>query len=168
MGLNSTGSGEYTRDPGQCWSRNEWWCFARRKLNVPSPTLLRMLRRYRRHWRKCNAEETPYQVLASLSAKKPTVCKYIMLTPMEMGLGNHALSVISAFTYALLTSRILFIEPTLNPVADLFCEPFDDTPSWILQHVHVLNGPEKHAAPPLTYVVRVNEKVDLSEPAPVV
>lgn len=174
MGQNSTGAGTsrgekgaYQRVPGQCWSRNEWRCFAHRGANAPSPALMRRIRRYRRHWRWCNSEETPYRALTLLGSGKPTVCKYIMVSPMEMGIGNHVLSVLSAFTYALLTSRILFLEPSDNPIPDLFCEPFAGTPSWSLQHKHILGGPEKKAAPPLTYSYRVNENVNLSKPAPV-
>lgn len=55
-------------------------------------------------------------------------CRYILWSPMEAGLGNHMLSLVSTFLYALLTSRVLLIEPSPASISHLFCDPF--APLW--------------------------------------
>lgn len=164
------GRAEYRRDPGECWSRKEWGCVfgTRHSRNAPSRELRRALQRYTQRWRACYEQETPFQVLTQLEEGKPTVCRYIMMAPMKMGLGNQVLSVLAALTYALLTDRILYLEPRNNPMLDLFCEPFQNTPPWSLQHRHILGGPEMDAPARFNYSFRINDKVNLSEPVPVV
>lgn len=48
------------------------------------------------------------------------------------GLGNRILSITAAFLYALLTNRVLLLDPGKD-LPDLFCEPFPQT-SWLLSN----------------------------------
>ncbi|CAH2067234.1 unnamed protein product [Thlaspi arvense] len=58
-------------------------------------------------------------------------CSYVIWLNSDGGeLGNRMLSLASAFLYALLTNRVLLVEPAAE-MADLFCEPFPNT-SWFL------------------------------------
>nr|GMC48356.1 galactoside 2-alpha-L-fucosyltransferase-like [Ipomoea batatas] len=56
-------------------------------------------------------------------------CKYVVWIPFS-GLGNRILTMTSAFLYAILTGRVLLVDP-LDHTPDLFCEPFPGT-SWFL------------------------------------
>ncbi|KAL2235913.1 UNVERIFIED_CONTAM: Galactoside 2-alpha-L-fucosyltransferase [Sesamum indicum] len=56
-------------------------------------------------------------------------CKYLVWISFS-GLGNRILTLASAFLYALLTDRVLLVDPGID-IPDLFCEPFPDV-SWLL------------------------------------
>ncbi|KAL1216759.1 Fucosyltransferase 3 [Cardamine amara subsp. amara] len=56
--------------------------------------------------------------------------RYVIWLNSNDELGNRMLSLASAFLYALLTNRVLLVEPGVD-MADLFCEPFPNT-SWFL------------------------------------
>ncbi|KAJ1421869.1 Xyloglucan fucosyltransferase [Sesbania bispinosa] len=58
-----------------------------------------------------------------------SACKYVVWISFS-GLGNRILTLASAFLYALLTNRVLLVDPGVDMV-DLFCEPFPDA-SWFL------------------------------------
>ncbi|CAB4264674.1 unnamed protein product [Prunus armeniaca] len=58
-----------------------------------------------------------------------TECKYVVWISYS-GLGNKILTITSAFLYALLTNRVLLVDPGKD-MADLFCEPFPEN-SWLL------------------------------------
>ena len=58
-------------------------------------------------------------------------CSYLVLISYR-GLGNRMLAMASAFLYALLTGRVLLVDPGLgNTLADLFFEPFPGA-TWAL------------------------------------
>ena len=59
----------------------------------------------------------------------PSECNYVVWISYS-GLGNRILTLASAFLYALLTNRVLLVDPGVD-VADLFCEPFPEV-SWFL------------------------------------
>ncbi|KAK4365814.1 hypothetical protein RND71_013694 [Anisodus tanguticus] len=56
-------------------------------------------------------------------------CNYFVWISYS-GLGNRMLTLASAFLYALLTNRVLLVDPGVN-IPGLFCEPFPET-SWLL------------------------------------
>ncbi|KAF0887540.1 hypothetical protein E2562_002269 [Oryza meyeriana var. granulata] len=56
-------------------------------------------------------------------------CKYIVSISYS-GLGNRILAAASAFLYAVLTDRVVLIDPS-NDMDGLFCEPFPVT-TWLL------------------------------------
>ena len=64
-------------------------------------------------------------------------CKYVLWISFS-GLGNRILTLASAFLYALLTNRVLVVDPGTDMV-DLFCEPFPDS-SWFLPSHFPLNA----------------------------
>jgi xyloglucan fucosyltransferase len=57
-------------------------------------------------------------------------CNYLIIFESACGLGNHFLSLISAFTYALDTDRVFLIH-SRSLFAKLLCDPFPDS-SWLL------------------------------------
>jgi xyloglucan fucosyltransferase len=57
-------------------------------------------------------------------------CNYLIMVDGAFGLGNHFLSLISAFTYALATDRVFLID-SRSLFAKLLCDPFPGS-SWLL------------------------------------
>ncbi|KAL2572893.1 hypothetical protein AAZV13_17G093100 [Glycine max] len=83
--------------------------------------------------------EKPSSYLISRSGAQFTEsseCKYVLWISFS-GLGNRILTLASAFLYALLTNRVLVVDPGTDMV-DLFCEPFPDS-SWFLPSDFPLN-----------------------------
>lgn len=188
---DTSGSGEprgYHRRGGRCWSRDEFQCFAQRAgagagvggpegppgegsreaSRRPTPELLAALARYRANQRRCFRLEQPTQVLASLKAGNSTACKYIFGKTAGGGLGNQMLALVSAFLYALLTDRVLMLEPQDNLMAQILCEPFEgeegrNALSWLLPGIRDLPMATRRV---LRYQFPANTQVNLSAPPP--
>lgn len=67
---------------------------------------------------------------AVLLSREQSGCKYLVYLESPAGLGNRLLSLITAFTYALLTDRVLLLDQRKN-LGALLCEPFAES-SWLL------------------------------------
>lgn len=92
-----------------------------------------MLRDYEALHQRCGPHTKPYdeavEQLRSGNSVSLTECKYVVWMSYS-GLGNKILTLASAFLYALLTNRVLLVDPGKD-MADLFCEPFPEK-SWLL------------------------------------
>jgi xyloglucan fucosyltransferase len=58
-------------------------------------------------------------------------CQYVVYLEGYEGLGNRLLSLVSAFAYAMVTHRALVIDARRGHLAQLLCEPFQNS-SWLL------------------------------------
>ncbi|KAL6905804.1 hypothetical protein ACP4OV_003405 [Aristida adscensionis] len=126
-------------DEGSCHSRYESATYRRNAGRRPSPYLVAKLRRQEALQRRCGPGTAAYSdALEQLRSgeKKPQgggggspECKYLVSISYS-GLGNRILAAASAFLYAMLTGRVLLVDPS-NGMADLFCEPFPGT-TWLL------------------------------------
>lgn len=108
----------------------------------PSSYLLSKLRNYEALHKRCGPNTKSYnQTLKQLQSghhvEELSDCNYLVWISFS-GLGNRILTLASAFLYALLTNRVLLVDPGAD-IPDLFCEPFPDT-SWLLP----LNFPLKN------------------------
>ncbi|GAU20822.1 hypothetical protein TSUD_133080 [Trifolium subterraneum] len=99
----------------------------------PSPYLISRLRKYEALHKKCGPYTESYNKtvkdLGSGHLSESPDCKYVVWISFS-GLGNRILTLASAFLYALLTNRVLLVDPGVDTV-DLFCEPIPDV-SWFL------------------------------------
>ncbi|QCD80854.1 galactoside 2-alpha-L-fucosyltransferase-like [Vigna unguiculata] len=99
----------------------------------PSSYLISRLRKYEAQHKQCGPYTEFYnktvEQLRSGKFTESSPCKYVVWISFS-GLGNRILTLASAFLYALLTNRVLLVDPGVD-MADLFCEPFPDT-SWFL------------------------------------
>lgn len=120
-------------DEGSCLSRYQSSLYRRTSTHKPSPYLLSKLRDYEALHRQCGPHTKPYdeavEQLRSGSSVSLSECKYVVWISYS-GLGNKILTLASAFLYALLTNRVLLVDPGKD-MADLFCEPFPEK-SWLL------------------------------------
>ncbi|KAL8150154.1 hypothetical protein V2J09_019962 [Rumex salicifolius] len=120
-------------DKGSCLSRYESALYRKPSPYKPSSYLLSRLRKYEDLHKRCGPNTKPYREalkqLKSGGNAAPTDCNYIVWISFS-GLGNRILTVASAFLYALLTDRVLLVDPGAD-MTDLFCEPFPET-SWFL------------------------------------
>ncbi|KAI4384069.1 hypothetical protein MLD38_009837 [Melastoma candidum] len=99
----------------------------------PSSYLISRLRDYEKLHKRCGPRTTAYDQampqMKSSSSPGSSECKYVVWISYS-GLGNRILTVAATFLYALLTDRVLLVDPG-NDFPDLFCEPFPET-SWLL------------------------------------
>ncbi|KAI4385756.1 hypothetical protein MLD38_003749 [Melastoma candidum] len=99
----------------------------------PSSYLISRLRDYEKLHKRCGPRTPAYnQVVRQMKSSSDPgsfECKYVVWISYS-GLGNRILTVAAAFLYALLTDRVLLVDPG-NDFPDLFCEPFPET-SWLL------------------------------------
>jgi xyloglucan fucosyltransferase len=99
----------------------------------PSSYLISRLRRYEALHKQCGPYTESYnktlEQLKSGHYTGPSECNYVVWISFS-GLGNRILSLASSFLYALLTNRVLLVDPGVD-VADLLCEPFPEV-SWFL------------------------------------
>ncbi|XP_004500010.1 galactoside 2-alpha-L-fucosyltransferase-like [Cicer arietinum] len=107
----------------------------------PSPYLISRLRKYEALHKECGPYTKSYNktvkdLRSGLLSESPD-CKYVVWISYS-GLGNRILTLASAFLYALLTNRVLLVDPGVDMV-DLFCEPFPDV-SWFLPPDFPLNS----------------------------
>lgn len=127
-------------DESSCLSRYQSNLYRKFSPHKPSSHLLSRLRRYEDLHKKCGPHTKPYnKTLEQLKSHKGTnsvssssaECKYVVWISYS-GLGNKILTIASAFLYALLTNRVLLVDPGKD-MADLFCEPFPGN-SWLLSN----------------------------------
>jgi xyloglucan fucosyltransferase len=101
----------------------------------PSEYLVSKLRRHEALQRRCGPGTAAYSsAVEQLKSGKNNAasspeCRYLVSISYR-GLGNRILAAASAFLYALLTDRVLLVDPS-NEMGELFCEPFPDT-TWLL------------------------------------
>lgn len=120
-------------DKNSCLSRYQASIYHKTLPFKPSSYLISRLRSYEKLHKRCGQYTESYngtlEQLKSGRSGSPTECKYVVWISFS-GLGNRILTIASAFLYALLTDRLLLVDPG-NDMADLFCEPFPET-SWFL------------------------------------
>ncbi|CAI9112100.1 OLC1v1012480C1 [Oldenlandia corymbosa var. corymbosa] len=119
-----------------CLSRYQMALYRKRlQRKYPSSYLISRLRSYEATHKRCGPYTESYnrtlEYLKSgqYNSTSPTDCNYIVWISLS-GLGNKMLTIASAFLYALLTNRVLLVDPGEN-IPDLFCEPFPEV-SWLL------------------------------------
>ncbi|KAL6606868.1 hypothetical protein ACP70R_042521 [Stipagrostis hirtigluma subsp. patula] len=120
-------------DERTCHSRYQSAMYRRDAGRRPSPYLIAKLRRHEALQRRCGPGTAAYgkaveQLRSGESVVSPE-CKYLVSISYR-GLGNRILAAASAFLYALLTDRVLLVDPSRGMDA-LFCEPFPNT-TWLL------------------------------------
>ncbi|KFK41886.1 hypothetical protein AALP_AA2G185000 [Arabis alpina] len=123
-------------DKESCLSRYEASLYRKESTFKQSSYLDHRLQRYEDLHRRCG----PFTRLYNLTVEKlksgdrsdggVSDCSYVIWLNSNDELGNRMLSLASAFLYALLTNRVLLVQPGVD-MADLFCEPFPNT-SWFL------------------------------------
>lgn len=120
-------------DEGSCISRYQSASYRKEMPHKPSSYLLSRLRSYEALHKRCGPNTGSYNkaVQQLKSGRRPTSldCNYVVWISYS-GLGNRILTLASAFLYALLTNRVLLVDPGVDMV-DLFCEPFPEA-SWFL------------------------------------
>ncbi|KAF5477066.1 hypothetical protein F2P56_003745, partial [Juglans regia] len=118
---------------GSCLSRYQSVEYHKELLHKPSSYLISRLRRYEALHKQCGPYTESYnktlEQLKSGHNTGPSECNYVVWISFS-GLGNRILTLVSSFLYALLTNRVLLVDPGVD-VADLLCEPFPDV-SWFL------------------------------------
>jgi xyloglucan fucosyltransferase len=123
-------------DEKSCHSRYQSATYRRDAGRKPSAYLVSKLRQHETLQRRCGPGTVAYSnALEQLrSGRSDGVigtqeCKYLVSISYR-GVGNRILGTASAFTYALLTDRVLLVDPS-NEMGELFCEPFPNT-TWLL------------------------------------
>ncbi|CAL5037454.1 unnamed protein product [Urochloa decumbens] len=125
-------------DERSCRSRYQSVLYRRRSGRQPSAYLVSKLRQQEALQRRCGPGTAAYShALEQLRSAKngdgggvgSPECKYLVSISYR-GLGNRILAAASAFLYAVLTDRVLLIDPS-NEMGELFCEPFPGT-TWLL------------------------------------
>ncbi|RLN13425.1 hypothetical protein C2845_PM09G06560 [Panicum miliaceum] len=124
-------------DEQACASRYQAAYYHKSMARRPSTYLIKRLREQEALQRRCGPSTEPYarasERLRSGQTDAGDVdgCSYLVLISYR-GLGNRMLAMASAFLYALLTGRVLLVDPGYgNTLADLFCEPFPGA-TWAL------------------------------------
>lgn len=130
-------------DEVSCLSRYQSSLYRKTSPYKPSSYLLSKLRSYEELHKRCGPYTESYnrtlkqlQYGQSISSTE-SECKYVVWISFS-GLGNKILTVASAFLYAILTNRVLLVDPGKD-MPDLFCEPFPDS-SWLLPTDFPLNS----------------------------
>uniref|UniRef100_A0A0E0DYS0 Fucosyltransferase n=1 Tax=Oryza meridionalis TaxID=40149 RepID=A0A0E0DYS0_9ORYZ len=125
-------------DEGSCHSRYQSAMYRRNAGREPSPHLVSKLRRHEELQRRCGPGTAAYSdaVERLRSGKSGGIvsppeaeCRYLVSISYR-GIGNRILAAASAFLYAMLTDRVLLVDPS-NEMDELFCEPFPGT-TWLL------------------------------------
>nr|XP_034591594.1 fucosyltransferase 2-like isoform X1 [Setaria viridis] len=124
-------------DERSCRSRYQSVMYRSRPGKQPSAYLVSKLRQQEALQRRCGPGTVAYShALEQLRSGKsagdstgPQDCKYLVSISYR-GLGNRILATASAFLYAVLTGRVLLVDPS-NEMGELFCEPFPGT-TWLL------------------------------------
>uniref|UniRef100_A0ACD5Y1S1 Uncharacterized protein n=1 Tax=Avena sativa TaxID=4498 RepID=A0ACD5Y1S1_AVESA len=133
-------------DERSCHSRYQSAMYSRNAGRQPSRYLVSKLRRHEALQRRCGPGTAAYkdaaeQLRSGKSHAGPGTgspdCKYLVSISYR-GLGNRILAAASAFLYAVLTDRVLLVDPS-NEMDELFCEPFPGT-TWILPPDFPLTG----------------------------
>ncbi|KAI6683147.1 hypothetical protein NL676_029060 [Syzygium grande] len=120
-------------DEGSCLSRYQSVLFRKESKQKPSSYLISRLRGYEALHKRCGPHSESYkrtlEMLKSGHSTGISDCNYVIWISFS-GLGNRILTLASAFLYAILTNRVLLIDPGVD-MTDLFCEPFPEV-SWFL------------------------------------
>ncbi|KAK8618142.1 hypothetical protein V6N13_116013 [Hibiscus sabdariffa] len=120
-------------DETSCVSRYQSVLYRKESLHKASPYLISRLRSYEALHKRCGPYTESYnKTLEKLKTGhhlESTDCNYLVWISFS-GLGNRILTLASTFLYALLTNRVLLVDPGTDMV-DLFCEPFPEV-SWFL------------------------------------
>ncbi|KAF7806211.1 galactoside 2-alpha-L-fucosyltransferase-like [Senna tora] len=120
-------------DERSCLSRYQSILYGKGLLEKPSSYLISRLRKYEARHKECGPYTESYnktvKELRSGHFSGPSDCKYVVWISFS-GLGNRILTLASAFLYALLTDRVLLVDPRVD-MTSLFCEPFPEV-SWFL------------------------------------
>lgn len=120
-------------DEGSCVSRYQSASYRKEMPHKPSSYLLSRLRSYEALHKRCGPNTESYnkavEQLKSGDDPSSLDCNYVVWISFS-GLGNRILTLASAFLYALVTNRVLLVDPGVDMV-DLFCEPFPEV-SWFL------------------------------------
>ncbi|KAL3819425.1 hypothetical protein ACJIZ3_005330 [Penstemon smallii] len=120
-------------DENSCLSRYQSLLYRKETPRKASPYLISKLRNYESLHKKCGPHTKLYnqtvQDLKSGRSSHASECKYIVWVSFS-GLGNRILTLASTFLYALLTNRVLLVDPGVD-IPELFCEPFPEA-SWLL------------------------------------
>ncbi|KAM0888795.1 hypothetical protein ACQ4PT_028133 [Festuca glaucescens] len=124
-------------DERSCHSRYEFATYRRNAGRKPSQYLVTKLRRHEALQRRCGPGTAAYSdAVEQLRSGKSHAgaigspeCRYLVSISYQ-GLGNRILAAGSAFLYAVLTDRLLLVDPS-NEMGELFCEPFPGT-TWLL------------------------------------
>ncbi|KAK7330343.1 hypothetical protein VNO77_24533 [Canavalia gladiata] len=128
-------------DETSCLSRYQSAMYHKGLSGKPSSYLISRLRKYEAQHKECGPYTDSYnrtvKALRSGQFTESSTCKYVVWVSFS-GLGNRILTLASAFLYALLTNRVLLVDPGVD-MTDLFCEPFPDA-SWLLPTDFPLNG----------------------------
>ncbi|CAI7926514.1 unnamed protein product, partial [Closterium sp. NIES-53] len=137
---SSTGVNADLDSPARCWSMSERRYYRSSYSNKArmSEALVQRLQHYSTLHAACTAPVINWPAFFNDSSKglqenataaQVEGCKYLLwVEPNYSGLGNQLLSLVSSFTYALLTNRTLIINPECFP-ARLLCNPFPYS-SW--------------------------------------
>ncbi|BFG32804.1 hypothetical protein CerSpe_190780 [Prunus speciosa] len=120
-------------DEGSCVSRYQSASYRKELPYRPSSYLISKLRSYEALHKRCGPYTESYnKTIEQLKSGYHTGsldCNYVVWISFS-GLGNRILTLASAFLYAVLTNRVLLVDPGVDMV-DLFCEPFPEV-SWFL------------------------------------
>ncbi|GJN29321.1 hypothetical protein PR202_gb17539 [Eleusine coracana subsp. coracana] len=124
-------------DEQSCVSRYQSVYYRKNMTRQPSPYLIKKLREHEALQRRCGPSTELYiQATERLRSGQQVLdsndgCNYLVLISYR-GLGNRLLATTSAFLYAMLTNRVLLVDPGHgNTLPKLFCEPFPGT-TWVL------------------------------------
>lgn len=116
-----------------CLSRYNSVAYQHKLAYEPSSYLISKLRSYEDLHKRCGVHTESYnktlEQLKSNGSSSSSDCRYVVWISFS-GLGNRILTLASTFLYALLTNRVLLVDPGTD-MADLFCEPFPEV-SWFL------------------------------------
>ncbi|KAJ7529459.1 hypothetical protein O6H91_15G052000 [Diphasiastrum complanatum] len=118
------------KDDESCLSRTQHLLYRRdSKVLPPSPALDEAWKRYRELHRSCSHGKNWTDHFLN-GGQKTDPCNYLIFVEGGAGLGNKILALVSAFTYAFVTDRVLLIDSRKN-LPSMLCEPFPGS-SWIL------------------------------------
>ncbi|KAM3269122.1 galactoside 2-alpha-L-fucosyltransferase-like [Capsicum chacoense] len=158
-------------DETSCLSRYESPLYSKGLQHKPSSYLILGLRRYEALHKQCGPYTGLYNRTVDLIksgeySSDSSVCNYVVWISYS-GLGNKILTLTSAFLYALLTNRILLVDPRVN-LSDLFCEPFPEV-SWLLPPdfpiIDQFNSFNKKSPHSYGYMVRNNVTQNSRKPS---
>ncbi|GAU13360.1 hypothetical protein TSUD_192720 [Trifolium subterraneum] len=128
-------------DEKSCLSRYQSVMFHKGLSGKPSAYLISKLKNYEARHKQCGPYTESYNKtvneLGSGQFSNFSDCKYVVWISFS-GLGNRILTLASAFLYALLTDRVLLVDPGVD-MTDLFCEPFPDA-TWFVPPDFPLNS----------------------------
>ena len=141
------------RTVGTCWSKTERHLYYHNSVVPPmSEALKQRLKHYEMMHARCvNAVSNWTSLFLGEAPPQAPGCKFI-IPSCHAGLGNHFMSLLSAFVYALLTDRILLL-PATN-MRNMLCSPFPAS-DWSLVSLDQLVRKQQLAAPRLPQLMEM-------------